>query len=525
MVQAVPYDYRASLECMKHPMGSLYSGGIIKNSEFNSDLMGWSVPWGVEATVSSSPSGNKFAASRSKSAQPSHSIFQEIQMQNNTHYTLSAWLQASNGTLDVKAPNGDYIATGAVVAKTGCWTMLKGGMTAHSLGTAELFFEADAAVDILVDSVSLQPFSIDEWNAQRKFSADRARKRSVRVVALAADGKPLANATLVIKLSRAGFPLGNAMTKEILDIPAYEQWFTSRFTVAIFENEMKWYNTERIENHEDYRVPDAMVALAQRHGIKVRGHNVFWDDKRSQMGWVEPLNATQLQAAMQERIRSVVTRYAGKVIAWDVVNENLHYNFFESRLGPDASPRIYQQVAQLDGAATLFMNEFNTLEQPMDTEAMPGKYAAKMDQIRSYAGNGRLRMGIPIWLTELDVTSGPMQTTYPEEVLREGYGHPNVQGIVMWAAWHAKGCYVTCLTDNSFRNLPVGDVVDRLIAEWNTHPKEATTDANGVVQLDLVDGQYNLTVTHPLLKAPTVHAVTVDASSSKLERVLYIKAL
>ncbi|OEL15145.1 hypothetical protein BAE44_0023837 [Dichanthelium oligosanthes] len=93
----------------------------------------------------------------------------------------------------------------------------------------------------------------------------------------------------------------------------------------------------------------------------------------------------------------------------------------------------------------------------------------------------------------------------------------------MWAAWYSRGCYVMCLTDNNFRNLPVGDVVDKLIAEWNTHPKVATADANGVVKLDLVEGQYNFTVTHPSLKAPAVHAVTVDVSSSPLEHVIDIK--
>ncbi|CAL4941422.1 unnamed protein product [Urochloa decumbens] len=552
MAQAVPYDYRSSLECMGNPKAPLYNGGTIRNGEFNNGLMSWSAPRGVVATVSTSPSGNKFAAALSRGAQRSRSVFQKIQMQSDTHYALSAWLQVSNGTVDVKATvkaaNGALVAAGAAVVKAGCWTMLKGGMTADSSGPAELFFQADAAVDMLVDSVSLQPFTAEEWKAQP--FTDRTRKSSVRIVARSVDGMPLANATLGIKLSRPGFPFGNAMWKEILDTPAYEQWFASRFTVATFEDEMKWYSTEPAQGHEDYSVPDTMLQLAGKHGIRVRGHNVFWDDQKWQAGWVRPLGPAQLQAAVEERVWSAVRRYAGKVIAWDVVNENLHYNFFESRLGPDASARIYSHVGQLDRNAILFMNEFNTLEQPMDTDALPAKYAAKMGLIRAYAGNAGLRvavgleshfpatpnvpymraaldtlgqLGIPIWLTEVDVAGGPMQERYLEEVLREGYGHPSVEGIVMWAAWHARGCYVMCLTDNSFRNLPVGDVVDKLIAEWNAHPKAATADANGQVKLDLVDGQYDLTVNHPSLRAPAVRAVTVDASSSGQKHVIDIK--
>jgi GH35 family endo-1,4-beta-xylanase len=452
-----------------------------------------------------------------------------------------------------QAPNGAYIIGGTTVAKSGCWSMLKGGMTAYSSGQAEFFFETDGVVDILVDSVSLQPFSFAEWKNHSRLSADKARKSTVKVLARGPDGVPLAKANVRIELLRPGFPLGNAMTKEILDIPAYEKWFTSRFTVASFENEMKWYYTEWKRDHEDYTVPDAMLRLAQKHNIKVRGHNVFCDTNNTQMAWVNPLSPDQLRAAMQKRLNSVVTRYAGKVIAWDVMNENLHGEFYETRLGtPNVSAQIYQQVAQIDRTATLFMNEFSTLEWAGYMTSMSSKYVRKMEEIRSYPGNAGLKLAVgleshfstpnipyvratldmlaqlklPIWLTEVDVSpkTGPYQVEYLEDVLREGYGHPNVEGIVMWAAWHKHGCYVMCLTDKDFNNLPAGNLVDKLIAEWKTHPEAATTDANGVAELDLVHGDYSFTVTHPSLHSPTVHALTVDASSSSsLEHALGIQ--
>ncbi|XP_010228324.1 uncharacterized protein LOC100828321 [Brachypodium distachyon] len=546
MVQSVPYDHTASIECLKNPTRPLYNGGIIQNSEFNNGLAGWSVPFGVNTSVISSPSGNKFAETSNK-AQPSRSVSQKFLMEANHHYSLSAWLQVSSGTGAIvkatfKAPNGAFIAGGSIVAKSGCWSMLKGGMTSYTSGPAELFFEADgAAVDIYVDSVSLQPFSFPEWDAHASISTSKTRKSTIKILARQrSSGEPLANAKLRINLLRPGFPLGNAMTPEILSNPAYEQWFASRFTVATFENEMKWYATEPRQNLEDYRVPDAMLRLAERHGIKVRGHNVVWDDPKTQMNWVESLSPDRLRAAVEKRVRSVVSRYAGKVIAWDVVNENLHGDFYESKLGADVSAQLYSQVGQIDRQALLFMNEYNTLEVPMDANALASKYMAKMNQIRFYPGNLGMKLAVgleshfgapnipfmratldmlaqlmvPIWLTEVDVVAGPNQAGYLEAVLREGYGHPAVQGMVMWAAWHAKGCYVMCLTDNGFRNLPVGDVVDKLIAEWRTHPLEVTTGCNGAAELDLVHGEYNFTVTHPDLESPTVHTLTVDAASS-----------
>ncbi|XP_037474965.1 endo-1,4-beta-xylanase 4-like [Triticum dicoccoides] len=557
MVQSVEYDHTASIECLRDPMKPLYKGGIIQNSEFNNGLMGWSTYRNIKAGVGKSASGNRFAvvqgaisslfsAAGDAAASQSHSVYQKVQMQGDTHYSLSAWLQVSAGTAHVravvKAPNGDNITAGAIDAQSGCWTMLKGGMTAHSYhsGQGEVFFESDTPVDIWVDSVSLQPFSFDEWDAHARRSADKARRSMVKVVARGPDGQPMPNMSVSIQLLRTGFPFGNTMTKEIISNPAYEKWFFSRFTVATMENEMKWYSTEWNQNQEDYKIPDDMLKMAQKYGVKVRGHNVFWDDQNSQIKWVRPMGVDQLKAAMQKRLKSVVSRYAGKVIHWDVLNENLHFNFFETKLGPNASPMIYQQVGQIDHNAILFMNEFNTLEQPMDPNGTPTRYIAKMKLIQGYPGNGGLKLGVgleshfstpnipyvrgaldtlaqlklPMWMTEVDVVKGPNQVKYLEQVLREGYAHPGVQGIVMWAAWHANGCYVMCLTDNSFKNLPVGALVDKLIAEWKTHATSATTDANGLVELDLAHGDYKLTVNHPSSLAAS-HTITVDAASSE----------
>jgi len=53
-------------------------------------------------------------------------------------------LQVGDGSADVRAvvkTVGDFVHAGGVVAKCGCWSMLKGGLTAASSGPAELYFE------------------------------------------------------------------------------------------------------------------------------------------------------------------------------------------------------------------------------------------------------------------------------------------------------------------------------------------------------------------------------------------------
>lgn len=206
---------------------------------------------------------------------------------------------------------------------------------------------------------------------------------------------------------------------------------------------MKWYSTERLQNQEDYSTADSMLDFAMQHNIMVRGHNVFWDDAKYQPSWVHSLSQDQLYEAVEKRLNSVVSRYRGKVIAWDVVNENLHFSFLESKLGENASARVYGEVHGVDGEVTLFLNEFNTVEDSRDGLSAPSRYIEEIREIQRYCGNGGLRIGIgleahfssvdvaymraaldtlaatglPIWITELDVASQPNQVKNQKEFL------------------------------------------------------------------------------------------------------------
>ncbi|CAN6301880.1 unnamed protein product [Urochloa humidicola] len=542
-VQSLPYDYSSSSECLPEPLEPHYGGGIIRNSDFSAGLQGWSAfGYGV-VEEGSSASGNRYGVALNRT-RPYQSVSQKVYLQNDTHYTLSAWLQVSDGNADIRAvvkTNGDFIHAGGVEARSGCWSILKGGLTAAAAGPAELYFESNATVEVWVDNVSLQPFSQEEWSAHHHHAIKTSRKKTVRFRARDSTGKPVPGAHVRIEHVRSGFPLGSAMSAEILHNQAYQQWFTSRFTVTTFENEMKWYSTERSPGREDYSVPDAMLRLAKSHGIAVRGHNIFWDQPTQQPGWVQSLSYSQLQQATARRIKSVMSRYAGQVIAWDVVNENLHFSFYENKFGSDASAAFYRRAHQMDGNALMSMNEFNTLEQPGDPNAVPGKYLGKLFQIKKFPGNtndGRMaigleghfstpnipyiraaldtmsKAGVPIWLTEIDVAPGPNQAANLEMILREVYAHPAVHGIILWTAWHPQGCYVMCLTDNGFRNLPTGDVVDKLIREWQTRSHAGVADADGYYEVELFHGEYKVTVSHPVANSTVVQTLSVDKETT-----------
>ncbi|CAI9304178.1 unnamed protein product [Lactuca saligna] len=520
VAHATQYDYSFTTECLENPKKPQYDGGIVTNPELKDGLRGWVSFGNPKLEVRRSKTGNEFivAYQRNRSVD---SVSQKFFMDKEKLYTFSAWVQVSHGddaivVATFKTPSGFYDA-GSTIAKSGCWSMLKGGLTVNESGSAQLYFQSEnASIDIWVDSVSLQPFTKAEWRSHQDESIEKVRKSKVKLQVVDSEGKPLANRTLTIAQKFARFPFGCAINSNILNNQDYKNWFTSRFKYTTFENEMKWYSNERIQNQEDYSKADALLYFAKSNGISVRGHNVFWNNPNDQPYWVPNLEPWQLAAAATKRINSIMRRYSGQVIAWDVVNENMHFNFFESKLGVTASSKFYTTARALDRSAALFLNEYNTIEQPGEGSASPDAYLRKIREIRAGGYRGPLSIGLeghftqvnipymrsaidkmasarlPIWITELDIQPGYDQAAFLEQVLREAHAHPAVNGIVMWSAWSPNGCYRMCLTDNNFRNLPTGDVVDKIIGEFFGAVVMATTDGDGFIETSLIHGDYEV---------------------------------
>ena len=247
----------------------------------------------------------------------------------------------------------------------------------------------------------------------------------------------LEGATVVITQTKADFPFGCGMNHHILTNIDYQEWFVSRFKYTTFTNEMKWYSTELIPGQENYTIPDAMLEFAKENGISVRGHNIFWDDEKYQPEWVKYLSPNELRKAAQKRIESVVKRYKGELIAWDVVNENVHFHFYEDKLGENASELYYLKAYELDPTTTLFMNEYNTIEYSGDKVVSPPNYLKKLEEImqsgeatemlfaiglQGHFASGQPNLaymrssldflgniGFPIWLTETSLDPQPNQ--------------------------------------------------------------------------------------------------------------------
>lgn len=134
---------------------------------------------------------------------------------------------------------------------------------------------------------------------------------------------PTTPATLREAANRAGISVGAAVRPSALPEAAYSETLGREFNLVEPEDAMKWWVVRRNPDTFDFRQADAIVAFAQAHGMKVRGHCLVWG--RDNPDWLAHGHFTpdQLSSLLHDHITTVMKHYAGKVFAWDVVNEAL----------------------------------------------------------------------------------------------------------------------------------------------------------------------------------------------------------
>jgi endo-1,4-beta-xylanase len=119
--------------------------------------------------------------------------------------------------------------------------------------------------------------------------------------------------------------IGAAAASLYLADADYSAILGSEFSQLQPENEMKFGlihpRPDTDPNPYDFKGGDALVAFAQSHNMRVRGHTLVWHNQVAK--WVTDGGYSPLQLAriLDAHVENVVRHYASKVYAWDVVNE------------------------------------------------------------------------------------------------------------------------------------------------------------------------------------------------------------
>jgi len=96
--------------------------------------------------------------------------------------------------------------------------------------------------------------------------------------------------------------------------------FATEANIFVPESALKWNQTEPQPGQFDFVEGDSIAAYAARKQMVVHGHTLVWYAAIPQ--WVSQLTSEQeAKAALERHIAVEVSRYRGKIWAWDVVNE------------------------------------------------------------------------------------------------------------------------------------------------------------------------------------------------------------
>lgn len=140
------------------------------------------------------------------------------------------------------------------------------------------------------------------------------------------------------------------------------------FNTITPENIMKAEVIHPEKNKYDFTLSDNYVAYGQTNGMHLVGHTLIWHSQLSK--FAEKIeNRDSLKAFMADHISTIVSRYKGKINAWDVVNEALNEDgtFRESKfyklLGENYIKEAFDLAAKADPTADLYYNDYN-IEQP-----------------------------------------------------------------------------------------------------------------------------------------------------------------
>ncbi|EPS62016.1 hypothetical protein M569_12775, partial [Genlisea aurea] len=399
----------------------------------------------------------------------------------------------------------------------------------------------DPGVDLMIAGLQIFPVDRRLRFAKLKSQTDIIRKRDV-ILKLRSSGSPtkLAGASVRIRQTRTSFPIGSCISRIYVDDEDHAAFFTKNFNWGVFGNELKWYWTEPQQGNLNYDDADYLLGLCTAHDIQVRGHCIFWEVESGLPSWVRDLNRDDLASAVESRMTGLLNRYKGRFRHYDVNNEMLHGSFFKDRLGDSIGAAMFKRAAQLDPSAALFVNDYS-VEDGTDPASSPEKYTEQI--VRLKEGGADVRgigiqghitapvgpvvcaaldklacLGLPIWFTELDVASDNeyVRADDLEVMLREGFAHPAMDGMVLWGFWEL------CMSrENGHLVNAEGEVNEagrrylELKKEWSTHVNDGCTDEGGQFSFRGFLGSYEAQVDDPARKLSKSFSFVVEQGGSQ----------
>ncbi|KAB8195893.1 1,4-beta-xylanase [Nonomuraea phyllanthi] len=279
-------------------------------------------------------------------------------MAKGDKYALSVWVRLGPDTpsgrlgLSVERRSGDTPSYERIASPkdvpAGEWVQLSGTYTlAYDVDFLSLYVESDSGTF---------PFYLDDF--------------SMTYV----QPKPIQTDIPALK-DEVPFVMGSAISRPDT-LGVHGELLARHFNGVTPGNALKWDATEPSEGEFDFTDGDYLVDFATRHGMTIRGHTLAWHSQTPDWVFAGADKETLLKR-LETHVRTLVSRYKGKIAVWDVVNEVVDENqpdglrrspWYEIA-GLDFIRTAFRVAHEADPDAKLFINDYNT-EFPRKREAL-----------------------------------------------------------------------------------------------------------------------------------------------------------
>ena len=230
------------------------------------------------------------------------------------------------------------------------------------------------------------------------------------------------------------FHLGAAINEDIIlgkDLQS-KNIVTSEFNSITPENSLKWMFLQPFPNKFNFGAADKYVELGIKNNMHIVGHALVWHNQLADF-MKTTRSRSEFKKHVENHINTVVSRYKGKIDAWDVVNEAFNENgslrpsVFKNQMGDNYIEDVFKLAETADPDADLIYNDYNLYK--------PAKRAGVLKMVKKLQENGtkinaigvqahwRLNspslmeieqiildisdLGVEVMFTELDVTVLP----------------------------------------------------------------------------------------------------------------------
>jgi endo-1,4-beta-xylanase len=132
--------------------------------------------------------------------------------------------------------------------------------------------------------------------------------------------QPGVNVTKTLK-EKSLFPIGAAVTVAHLKELDFSTAFKSNYNQLSAEYEMKMSNIWTSANAFTFTNTDYLVDYAQQYNMKVHGHTLLWYQSFPEWFKTAAFDSANFENSVKTYIQTVVSKYKGRIISWDVANE------------------------------------------------------------------------------------------------------------------------------------------------------------------------------------------------------------